>query len=166
MPTTSPSSAGPSKNKSPEKQILKRNLVHRSSVSGADSGSAVFQAHCLSRNTSIFTWISGEIPSSLVRWEAALGVGHGVGGGGVGAGPRGRAGPRSGSRTLRLGKREAVPSPGPSEPSSSHPPASCSGPSRDTAQPPSLHHGLCPPAPSPPSQSPGHLHDPLNPEVC
>lgn len=125
---------------------MKRNLVHRSSVSGADSGSAVFQARCLSRNTSIFTWISGEIPSSLVRWEAALGAGHGVGGagvrgwgggvGGCGAGLRGRAGPRSGSTTLRLGKREAVPNPGPSEPSSSHPPASCPGPSRDTARPP------------------------------
>lgn len=54
---------------------MKRNLVHRSSVSGADSGSAVFQARCLSRNTSIFTWISGEISSSLAGWEAAEGVG-------------------------------------------------------------------------------------------
>lgn len=58
---------------------MKRNLVHRSSVSGADSGSAVFQARCLSRNTSIFTWISSEISSSFSGWELVEGArGQGV----------------------------------------------------------------------------------------
>lgn len=84
---------------------MKRNLVHRSSVSGADSGSAVFQARCLSKNTSIFTWISSKISSSLAGWVTVQG-----GRSGGGAAPAGQVGMDVGTR--RLGWRETVPSAG------------------------------------------------------
>lgn len=81
-PGSSPSSQSPARTVSGETGF-EEEFGHRSSVRGAHSGAAIFQAHCLSRNTSVFTYIPSEISSpsrvgdcraSQVGWED---TGHG-----------------------------------------------------------------------------------------
>lgn len=67
-----PSSPEPCKNTSLGKQVLKRNLVI--DLSAGPTQLSVFQARCLSRNTSTFTQISSEISSSREGRETAEGA--------------------------------------------------------------------------------------------